>query len=63
MIALATGTLRKRIKDEQKAQRDYAGDISEAKRKGDKKSARTIGHIRGEEVDHERMLKSLWGQK
>ena len=59
MIALATGTLRKRIKDEQQAQRDYADHISEAKRKGDKKSARVIGHIRNEEVEHERMLKHL----
>ena len=59
MLGISRSALKSRIKDEQQAQKDYGKDISEAKRKGAKKTANTIGHIRGEEVEHEKMLKRL----
>ena len=59
MLGIAHSKLNSRIKDEQKAQRDYGRDISEAKKKKDTKSAETIGHIKLEEREHEHMLKKL----
>ena len=59
MLGISRRTINSRIKDEQKAQSDYGKDIAEAKRKKDTKSARVIGHIRGEEREHESMLRKL----
>ncbi len=59
MLGLSRKTLNSRISDEQQAQRDYGKDITETKRKKDKKSAKVIGHIRGEEREHETMLRKL----
>lgn len=59
MLGISRRTLNSRIKDEQKAQSDYGKDIAEAKRKKDTKSAKVIGHIRGEEREHESMLRKL----
>lgn len=61
MLGISRSTLGKRIKEEQQAQRDYGQNVEEAKRKKDTKSARVLGHIRGEEVEHEGMLKKLKG--
>ena len=58
-IGLSRRTLSKRIGEEQKAQSDYGKNLAEAKRKKDTKSAKVIGHIRGEEVEHEGMLRKL----
>ncbi len=59
MLGISRRTLSSRIKDEQKAQSDYGKDIAEAKRKKDTKSAKVIGHILGEEREHESMLRKL----
>lgn len=59
MLGISRRTLNSRIKDEKKAQSDYGKDIAEAKRKKDTKSAKVIGHIRGEEREHESMLRKL----
>lgn len=59
MLGIARRTLNSRIKDEHQAQKDYGKDIAEAKRKKDTKAAKVIGHIMGEERDHESMLKKL----
>ena len=59
MLGISRRTLNSRIKDEQKAQSDYGKDITEAKRKKDPKAAKVIGHIRGEEREHESMLRKL----
>ena len=59
MLGISRRTLSSRIKDEQKAQSDYSKDITESKRKKDTKSAKVIGHIRGEEREHESMLRKL----
>lgn len=55
MLGIGTKSL---IKDEQQAQRDY----SEAKKiaaKKNKKAAKTLGHIRSDEREHELLLKKL----
>lgn len=59
MLGISRRTLNSRIKDEQQAQKDYGKDITETKRKHDMKSAKVIGHIRGEEREHESMLRKL----
>ena len=59
MLGIATKTLDSRIKDEQKAQRDYKKAISAARRSKDRKSAKALKHILSEEQEHESMLKSL----
>jgi rubrerythrin len=58
-IGLSRRTLNKRIGEEQKAQSDYGKNLAEVKRKKDTKSAKVIGHIRGEEREHESMLRKL----
>ena len=58
-IGLSRRTLNKRIGEEQKAQSDYVKNLAEVKRKKDTKSAKVIGHIRGEEREHESMLRKL----
>src|ERR1035437_1245071 len=58
-IGLSRRTLSKRIGEEQKAQSDYGKNLAEAKRKKDTKSAKVIGHIRGEEREHESMLRKV----
>jgi len=59
MLGISRRTLHSRIKDEQQAQADYGKDIAESKRKKDPKAAKVIGHIRGEEREHETMLRKL----
>jgi rubrerythrin len=59
MLGISRKTLNKRIGEEQQAQSDYGKNIAEAKRKKDPKSAKVIGHIRGEEREHESMLRKL----
>jgi len=59
MLGISRRTLNSRIKDEKKAQSDYGKDIAEAKRKKDPRAAKVIGHIRGEEREHESMLRKL----
>lgn len=59
MLGISRRTLNSRIKDEQQAQKDYSKDIAESKRKKDPKAAKVIGHIRGEEREHESMLRKL----
>ena len=59
MLGLAHSKIKPRIKDEQKAVSDYGRTIEEAKKKKDKKAVEIIGHIRGEEREHESMLKKL----
>ena len=59
MLGISRRTLNSRIDDEQQAQKDYGKDIAESKRKKDQKSAKVIGHIRGEEREHETMLRKL----
>lgn len=63
MLGLSHKTLGKRIKDEKKAQSDYGKDIVTAKSKGDSESAKTIGHIRSEEVEHEQMLRKIGSRR
>jgi rubrerythrin len=58
-IGLSRRTLNKRIGEEQQAQSDYGKNLAEVKRKKDTKSAKVIGHIRGEEREHESMLRKL----
>jgi len=59
MLGISRKTLNSRIKDEKKAQSDYGKDIAESKRKKDPRAAKVIGHIRGEEREHESMLRKL----
>lgn len=59
MLGISRRTLNSRIKDEKQAQVDYGKDVVESKRKKDTKSAKVIGHIRGEEREHESMLRKL----
>ena len=59
MLGLSRRTLNSRISDEKQAQKDYGKDVAESKRKKDHKSAKVIGHIRGEEREHEHMLRKL----
>ena len=59
MLGISRRTLSSRIKDEKKAQSDYGKDIAEAKRKKDPRAAKVIGHIRGEEREHESLLRKL----
>jgi rubrerythrin len=58
-IGLSRKTLSKRIGEEQQAQKDYGKNLAEVKRKKDTKSAKVLGHIRGEEREHESMLRKL----
>ena len=58
-IGLSRNTISKRIGEEKKAQVDYGKNLAEAKRKKDSKAAKVIGHIRGEEREHESMLRKL----
>ena len=59
MLGISRRTLNSRISDEQQAQKDYGKDIAKSKRKKDQKSVKVIGHIRGEEREHETMLRKL----
>ena len=63
MLGISRGTLNTRIKEERQAQADYGDNISEAKRKKAKKTSTVLGHIRGEEQEHESMLKKLGREK
>jgi rubrerythrin len=48
--------LRSLIGDEQDAQREYASAAKDARKSGDKASAKLFDHIRPEEREHEREL-------
>ena len=59
MLGIARRTISSRIKEEQKAQRDYGKNLSQAKKNKDKESARVLSHIKVEEEEHESMLRKL----
>ena len=59
MLGISRRSLNARINDEQQAQKDYGKHVAESKRKKDTKTAKVIGHIRGEEREHETMLRKL----
>ena len=59
MLGISRSKLHARIKEEQQAQKDYGENITEAKKKKASKTVQTLGHIKGEEQEHESMLRKL----